>query len=309
MKINQEEKRKPTKNQIFFLCVFFLFSVVCIVFSILCISKISHAFFVKYNVLLSIATAGLLLALCGFCVWCTLRGKETLTKTLFSGYILLTFCLVLAFILQKTGFFSVIKSAESLQKYLEDAGVWMPIFYIILQYLQVIILPIPSIVSTAAGVGLFGPFYTLIYSLIGIILGSITAFFVGRKLGHKTVAWIVGEDVLNKWQNKLKGKDNLFLTLMFVLPMFPDDVLCFLAGLSSMSTRYFLIMILISRILAVSCTAYSVDFIPLNTWWGAMLWVLFFIGFFIIFTLLYKNLDKIQAFLSKRFKTFGKKQK
>ena len=112
-------------------------------------------------------------------------------------------------------------------------------------------MPIPSVVSTLAGVALFGAFKTIVYSLIGIILGSITAFFIGRKLGNKAVSWMIGQEELNKWQKRLKGKDNFILTVMFLLPMFHDDVLCFIAGLSSLSNKYFFIMIVLSRMVYV----------------------------------------------------------
>ena len=180
----------------------------------------------------------------------------------------------------------------------------MPILYIVLQYLQVILLPIPTVVSTVAGLALFGPFKTIIFSLIGIILGSITAFFIGRKLGYKAVAWIVGKETLDKWQKKLKGKDNLILTIMFMLPLFPDDVLCFIAGLSSMSNRYFVIMIILARAVGITGTCYSFDFIPFNTWWGLLIWGVFLSAIVIAFILVYRNMDKIQKFL-KRF--HGKK--
>ena len=133
----------------------------------------------------------------------------------------------------------------------------MPIVYIIFQYLQVVLLPIPSVVSTLAGVALFGPWWTLLFSFIGIWLGSISAFFIGRKLGYKAVAWMVGEETLNKWQKKLKGKDALVLTLMFFLPVFPDDVFCFISGLSSMKKRYFFIISLIDNsigLILFNCT-------------------------------------------------------
>ena len=171
----------------------------------------------------------------------------------------------------------------------------MPILYIVLQYLQVVILPIPSIVSTVAGVALFGPFKTAVYSLIGIVLGSVTAFFVGRKLGNRAVSWIIGKETLLKWQKKLKGKDSLFLTVMFLLPVFPDDVLCFVAGLSSMKVKYFLLMISISRILAVFATCYSFQLIPFNTWWGLTLWGVFIVGIVAAFVVIYKNMDRLQA--------------
>lgn len=213
-----------------------------------------------------------------------------------SFYVLLLVSLAIWLLLQKTNFFQLIDTPEKLQEYLRKAGVWMPILYIVLQFLQVIILPIPSIVSTIAGVALFGSFWAMIYSLAGILLGSVTAFFIGRKVGNKAVAWMVGEETLNKWQKKLKGKDNLFLTLMFFLPLFPDDILCFIAGLSTMTTRYFLIVVLLARFIGIFATCYSINFIPFTSWWGIMVWGVLMVCFSLGFILMYKNIDKIQRF-------------
>ena len=73
-----------------------------------------------------------------------------------------------------------------------------------------------------------------------------------------------------------------------------------------MSTRYFAIMLTISRILAISVTCYSIDLIPFNTWWGLSIWAAFFALVIAVFTLAYKNLDKIQTWISERF---GKNKK
>ena len=175
----------------------------------------------------------------------------------------------------------------------------MPISYIILQYLQVIILPVPSIVSTVAGLALFGSFWTMVYSFIGIILGSLTAFFIGRKLGYKAVAWMVGKETLDKWQKRMKGKDNLILTMMFILPLFPDDVLCVVAGLSSMSNRYFLCMITLARGIGIACTCYSFNFIPFNTWWGILIWLFLISAVVMVFILINKHIDNVQKFFKR----------
>ncbi len=305
-KTPQEEKNR--KGILGCILLFFILTSACIVFEILCLFHTKNAFLARNATWISVVCALLLVVLCVFAIWLVVTGKNIWFKSLISLYIFLLFCLIVCFILQKTGFFNVIKDAKSLQNYLETAGAWMPLVYIILQYLQVVILPIPSIVSTLAGVALFGPLKTTIYSLIGIILGSLTAFIIGRKLGHKAVVWMVGEDTLSKWQTKLKGKDNILLTLMFLLPVFPDDILCFIAGLSSMSTLYFIIMIVISRVLAVTTTCYSIELVPFNTWWGLTIWGVIFLVLIVGFIVIYKNLDKIQARLSKRFKIFRKKK-
>ena len=173
----------------------------------------------------------------------------------------------------------------------------MPIFYVLLQYLQVVLLPIPSLISTVAGVAVFGALLASIYSIIGILLGSLTAFFIGRKLGNRAVGWMIGEEALQKWQKKFKRKDNVVLTLAFILPFFPDDVLCFLAGLSSMTIGYFLSVVFLARIIGIVCTCYSVNFSPFTTWWGLLIWGVLLAGVVLLFILAYKKMDTIQKWI------------
>ena len=81
---------------------------------------------------------------------------------------------------------------------------------------------------------------------------------------------MVGEEELKKWRDRLKGKDNMILSAMFLLPLFPDDDLCFIAGLSSMSNRYFAGMITECRAIGVASTCYLAEIIPFTTWWGLL---------------------------------------
>ncbi len=300
--MSEEQEEKQARKIPWFIIIYFLLTATCIVFSILCLHHSRVMFLQKNASLFSILAAILFACFCGLSVCFSVSKKETLAKTALSVFIFLLFCLVLIYVLQVTGFFDIVKDEAAFQSYLEKSGGWMPIVYIIFQYLQVVLLPIPSVVSTLAGVALFGPLWTLLYSFIGIWLGSVTAFFVGRKLGYKAVAWMVGEETLNKWQTKLKGKDTFVLTMMFFLPIFPDDLFCFISGLSSMRTRYFLIMITLSRVISIGTTCFSLQLIPLNTWWGLLIWGLLIAGFVTLFILIYKHLDKIQAWLNKKFK-------
>ena len=295
------------KKKFFFLSAFFIFSLTCIVFSSLVLNEMQYAFVKTHFWWLSLLAGGVIIAFFLVSAWFIFSEKESLVKTSLSVYLLLSFCLIFIYVLQITGFFAVFNDVEKLQAYLKKVGAWMPIAYMALQFLQVVILPIPGIVSTAAGVAIFGPLLTAIYSTIGILSGSFLAFYIGRKWGNKAVSWMIGEETLYKWQKKLKGKDNLFLTLMFLLPLFPDDVLCFIAGLSTMSNGYFAIMITLTRIISIFATCFSVDFIPLNTWWGITLWAVFFAAVILAFVLLYKNMDRVQAWLKGKRRSNGKK--
>ncbi len=301
--MRKEIRSKINENAVMlFVVVFFLLSAACIVLGLLCLSEARVPFIVNHNVLCTVLIPIGICVFCAISVMLLLKGKDSLTKMAFSLYLLLLFCLILLYVFQKTGFFLIVESSESLTKYLEETGAWMPILYIILQYLQVIILPIPSVVSTVAGVALFGAFKTVLYSLVGIILGSFTAFLIGRKLGYKAVGWMVGDENLKNWQKKIKGKDNFFLTIMFLLPFFPDDVLCFIAGLSLISFKYFSGIIIISRVFIVTATCYSMNFIPYNTWWGLLIWAILIAAIIVLFMFIYKNMNKIQKYLNKRFK-------
>lgn len=234
-------------------------------------------------------------------VACYCRKKEVIYKSCITLYVLFIFFFVGAYVLLRTGFFDVIRDKDKFEEYLKRTGGYMTALFILLQFLQVVILPIPSTVTVVAGSALFGPLRGSIYSLIGIVTGSLVAFLVGRYAGYPVVSWLIGKDTLDKWLKKIKGKDKLLLSAMFLLPVFPDDILCFVAGLSSMSVWLFLAVILISRVLAIFTTSYSITLIPFNTWWGILIWAILFAAIVCLFVVLYKKSDQILGWFERRF--------
>lgn len=278
------------------------FTIIAVIFEILCFGQLKQGILYSFKQYLLPIAIFLTVGAFALSFFFYFKRKDEFYKFSISLFILLCFTLIVLFIMQKSGFFAVVESPEKFAEYLEKSGNWMPIAYIVLQFLQVLILPIPSFVSTAAGVALFGGLPTLFYSYCAIVPASIIAFFFGRKLGRKAVAWMIGENTLVKWQTKLKGKDNLILTTMFLLPLFPDDILCFVAGLSSMSNKYFVVMILICRLVNLTGTTFSINFIPFTTWWGILLWILLGIVFTVLFVYIYRKTDEIESFFKKCFK-------
>ncbi len=287
--------------------VILLLGILVLVFTALYLKTFNFGFIYKYRNAILYITA--------FCV-CIVGIIAMIFSSLDNAFIfklavivlaLIGTALVLIYFLKVSGVLAKIDSVEALRNYVASFGYMAILIYVVLNFLQVVVLPIPGFISVATGVALFGAFKTAIYSLIGIILGSLVAFFIGRALGYKVVAWLIGEESLKKWENSIKNKDKLILTFMFLFPFFPDDVLCFVAGLSSMSTSYFIIMIFICRIISVFTTAYSVNgsIIPYNTWWGIALWVLIMIFTVLLTVYLYKNADEID----KKLKKFLKKTK
>lgn len=247
-------------------------------------------------------TTGILAALLvAYYVFFILK-KQAIHRLILCTIICLDVVALVFFIVSATGIISKLTSIEALRDYIASFGATAVLIFILFQFLQVVILPIPGSVSVGVGVALFGPLRCSIFSFIGILLGSLVAFTIGRVIGYKAVCWIVGKDDLDKWLKKLKGKDYLLLSIMFLLPLFPDDILCFVAGLSSITWLYFIIMIIITRAISVLTTSFSLQLIPFNTWWGITIWIILAAAVVASFWLVWKYSDKIDAFIKRKFK-------
>ena len=229
-------------------------------------------------------------------------GKQALYRLVMCTLIFLAIFGAVFFTICATGIITKINSIQALRDYIAQFGNWAVFWFIAFCFLQVVVLPVPGSVTVAAGVALFGPFKCAVYSFIGIVAGSIVAFAIGRWIGYKAVKWIVGKDSLDKWLEKLKNKDYLILSIMFLLPMFPDDILCFVAGLSSMTWPYFLVMIIVTRAISVLTTAYSIGFIPFNTWWGILIWGIIAVLIAVLFWLVCRYSDRIDGFIKNKLK-------
>lgn len=230
-----------------------------------------------------------------------LLNKQIIFRLILCVDICLLIAAVIFFSLCCSGFLPVMTSVQALRDFIKQTGSIAVLLYILFSFLQVVVLPVPGSVSVAVGVLLFGPLKCTLYSFIGIFIGSIVAFAIGKWVGYKTVCWIVGKEDLDKWLERIKGKDYLLLSIMFLLPMFPDDVLCFVAGLSSMTWPYFIIVIAITRIISCFTTAYSFELIPFNTWWGILIWICIIALVVLAFYLVYKYSDKIDKFIKTKF--------
>ncbi|MGN1062576.1 MAG: TVP38/TMEM64 family protein, partial [Candidatus Scatosoma sp.] len=287
----------------------FLLAAACVVLEILCLTFFRSGKIARNFPLIASLCSGATIAAFAAAAALSFSGKNVAYRSLVSFFVLLLFMLTVLLIMQKTGLFYVIRSEELFRDYMRRAGALMPLLYIFFQFLQVVVLPVPAFVSTAAGVALFGPFKAALCSFVGIISGSLVAFFIGRKIGYKAVAWMVGKEDLDKWLKKVKGKDNFLLTAMFVLPLFPDDILCFVSGLSSMTWQYFVVMITLARAMGIAATCYSVNFIPFNTWWGVLIWCALIALIVVSFIAMYKNLDALNEFFKKRFRIFRRAEK
>lgn len=269
-------------------------AILAIVFVILYFSALTfpgHTL-VKYLLLVVIIAAY------GVAIYFYLKHNQTVFRLIMTGLALVAFAFGMLLIYEKTGLKEIIYDTESLRRVMDAAGIWAPLVFVVLQFLQVVVLPIPSTITILAGVACFGAWRCFWYSMLGILLGSLVAFYIGRLVGYRAVAWLIGKETLDGWLEKLKGKDKFFLSAMFLLPAFPDDILCFVAGLSSMSWLYFFVMVLVSRAIAISVSCFSFQLIPFDTWWGLLIWGVLVVGVCVGLYFFSKYSDKIHEKLS-----------
>lgn len=243
-------------------------------------------------------------------VICQIANHNFVYKLTFLTLAFMTAALAVLYIVKITGFWDKIGSVEALREYVSGFGAYGVIIFIAIQFLQVVVLPIPGFITISVGVLLFGAFWGTVYSVIGIVTASVVAFFIGRVFGYKVASWLVGKESLDKALKMVKGKDKVVLTFMFLFPFFPDDVLCFVAGLSSMSVPYYVIMITITRVINITVSAYSVNgsLIPYNTWWGILIWVVVFVAVAFLCYLIYKHGETIEKFFKNKIFRNGRKK-
>lgn len=220
--------------------------------------------------------------------------KTTVNRLILSALTLCVFILAALHFLKVFGFWENFTSIDALRVYLSEKGVYAAFITFVLQFLQVVVLPLPSILTTSAAVMLFGVFKGALISFGGIFLGSITAFFVSRKLGVKVVSFILGKEKSYKLKQSFKGVDTVFLTTMFLLPFFPDDLLCFAAGLSSISDKRFIITIAFTRLISCFITSLSVGgkLVPYNTPQGVSVWIIILLVSATVSLTIYKKMTK-----------------
>ncbi len=121
--------------------------------------------------------------------------------------------------------------------------------FFIARKIQVIIPILPGFVTCIVGAIVFGPVLGFFYSYLGMCIGSILAFFIARKYGTACVKKMIGDNTYEKYIGWLeKGeKFTILFALAIFLPAAPDDILCFIAGLTKMKTQTFLAIILLGK--------------------------------------------------------------
>jgi uncharacterized membrane protein YdjX (TVP38/TMEM64 family) len=174
-------------------------------------------------------------------------GKKVSPRVIW-GLLVTVLVVIVAVLLLWQPMVELASDRERMKELVESAGIWGPLVFMGIQFLQVVFAPIPGQVAGVIAGALFGPWLGTLYSVIGAFLGFTLIFVLSRKLGRPFVERFVQKQHLKKFDYLTKKAGPMVFFLIFLLPGFPDDVICYIAGLSSIPLRTLIVISLAGRI-------------------------------------------------------------
>lgn len=155
----------------------------------------------------------------------------------------------MAYALYVTGMFDLLTDKKRLLQFIKENNRHAATLFIGLQIVQVVAAPLPGEVTGFVGGILFGPVWGVVYSTIGLTIGSWIAFMLARLLGRPIVERLASRELIERYDYVMKHKGLLLAFLMFLIPGFPKDILCYILGLGHMNQRDFLLVSASGRLL------------------------------------------------------------
>jgi len=187
-------------------------------------------------------------------------------------------------------------TADGLGRFLENAGLWAPLVYIVI-YAVGVCLFVPGSVLTGIGAVIFGAYWGFVYVWIGAMIGASVAFLIGRTLGREFAASLVG-DRLRRYDDVIERQG--FATVLYLrLIYFPFTPMNFGMGLTKVHFRdYFFgtgLGILVGTFIFTFFIGTVKEIWASGDWAGLLSWkVIFSVGLFIASFFIPKLVNKLR---------------
>lgn len=177
-----------------------------------------------------------------------MKSKEMKIKIIF---ILLLFTLVMTsvVVLIKGWLNGCFDSIDTLKNYVESYGIWAPTILTLIQLILAVMPICPSFMGCIVGAALFGASGGFWTNYIGISAGSIVAYVLAKNLGIQLVEKIIPMQKYQKYVEKINRSKSYpkLLFLAILLPLAPDNFLCYFSGLINMSSKKFVSIIVTAK--------------------------------------------------------------
>lgn len=183
--------------------------------------------------------------------------RKTVVKFIIFGVVIIALLGYVAWdVIAKGPLTRLLSSRDELVSLMNSLGPWAPLLYIALQILQVVVAPIPGQIVGGVGGFLFGH-WGILWTTIGSFIGFWLVFLIARKFGRPLLEKIFKKSVIDKFDFIINAKGAaLIIFAIFLLPGFPDDVVCYLAGLTQLSMKKLMLVSILGRFPTIVLTNY-----------------------------------------------------
>ncbi|MBV4419926.1 TVP38/TMEM64 family protein [Clostridium tyrobutyricum] len=190
------------------------------------------------------------------------KAKKILFKNIkrFRNYIILAILIAIFILLGYEYYFKymkIINNPKVLKDIILSYGRYGVLAFFTLEILQVVVFFIPGeFVQISAGY-IYGPFWGIILSIVGITLGSVIAYTVSKIYGRPFIERITSKNKLKFFTKILNSRRvNLLVFLLYLIPGIPKDILSYICGVSKMNLREFFIYSTLGRLPGIIISSY-----------------------------------------------------
>lgn len=181
------------------------------------------------------------------------------------------------------------------------------IVFILLQVLVTTLLtfaPGTTMMFIALGLSLFGANWKcFLICYIGVILSSLTMDLIGRFGGSTIIKKLIGEKEYESALKLVSNRGTFYLPIMYLLPVFPDDALCMIAGMIKIKFYIHAIFIVLFRGIGIATIIFGINLIPFETFTRPYDYIVFGAVMIVYIYVLFSIAHKVEKIFNKNKKT------
>ena len=196
-----------------------------------------------------------------------LPSKEKLKKYLKILIVLLVVAAIsvgLYFLLDHFGLTDVPK----LKALLINTHGWAVVVYILLRVVATIFLSFVPACSMAfdllsmATFDYYPPIIIFLICFTSVVITSVCMDLIGRFGGNKAIIKILGKEDYEEAIGLVQEKGLVYVPVMYLLPIFPDDAICMVSGATKMNFWVHLLEIILCRGIGCATIVFGIQIIP-----------------------------------------------
>jgi uncharacterized membrane protein YdjX (TVP38/TMEM64 family) len=135
--------------------------------------------------------------------------------------------------------FALVSDRDLIVAYLQQYGPLGPVVLFSALMLQVFFAIIPGHAFIVAGGYIYGLVIGSLIALASTVIAAQLAFLLTRRFGRPLVDRLAPKKVVDYWYKMAQNQGGVFFAFSFILPIFPNDLMSFVAALGTISPKRF----------------------------------------------------------------------